>query len=273
MTKKQLANHPYLQRNGILVIAHRGGGGLAPENTMEAFRKGVALGSDILELDIRASEDGVLMVIHDESVERISNGDGNVHQKNLKYLKELDAGYRWTNDGGKTYPFRDRGITIPTLEELFQEFPDMRMNIDIKQKSPSIVEPFGHLIRKYRREDRTLVASFDHDTLEHFRTIFPEVLTAAGEKEARRFIYMHLFGLGWLAPLKCAAFQLPEFNGNMRILTKRFIRAAHRRGMQVHPWTIDSYKDLQRFIDLGVDGIMTNFPDRLQELLNGKKAA
>src|SRR5512136_1719024 len=116
----------------VLLMAHRGGEGRWPSNTLFAFEQAVRLGVDALEMDIQRTADGVIVVRHDPFVESTTDGSGVIHDFTLAELKRLDAGYTWTQDGGQTFPYRGRGITIPTLKEVFQAFPDMNLNIDIK---------------------------------------------------------------------------------------------------------------------------------------------
>jgi len=260
-------DHPFFAGEGVLVMAHRGGGGLAPENTMTAFEQAVQLGADILELDIRSTRDGVLVVIHDESVERLTNGVGRVNDLTLAELKQLDFGYRWTNDGGHTYPFRGRAITIPTLEELFGAFSEMRMNIDIKQSVPPIFDVFGEMLHEFRRTDKTMVASFDVATINAFRERFPEVPTASDASEVKRLLALSWLRLEKLFKPRSQAVQISEYYGPLKVLSRRFVRAAHRVGLQVHPWTVDELADMQRLIALGADGIISDRPDRLLRLL------
>ena len=127
-----MPEHPFLAGGNPLVMAHRGGQGLWPPNTLFAFERAVEMGADILEMDIHASADGVLIVHHDDTVDRTTNGSGAIRDHTLTELKELDAGYHWSADGGETYPFRGKGMRIPTLEEVLEAFPKTRLNIDIK---------------------------------------------------------------------------------------------------------------------------------------------
>ncbi|MEJ2708342.1 MAG: glycerophosphodiester phosphodiesterase, partial [Anaerolineales bacterium] len=186
-----VADHPFLSNQGVLAMAHRGGGGQWPENTLYAFQRAVELGVDVLEMDIHSTADGVLVVRHDPSVDSTTDGNGPIHAFTLAELKRLDAGYRWTPDGGETFPFRRQGITIPTLEEVLSAFPGMRVNIDIKQASPSIVTPFSRMLQDYDRLERTLVGSFHQDQLDLFRQACPEVATAAGVNEVRLFFALN----------------------------------------------------------------------------------
>jgi glycerophosphoryl diester phosphodiesterase len=259
--------HPFFASDGPLVIAHRGCAGLAPENTMIGFQKAVEMGADILELDVQSTRDGVLVVIHDNIVDPISNGSGSVQDFSIDDLKELDAGYNWTGDEGKSFPYRGKGHTIPTLRELFEAYPDQRFNIDIKQIRPSIIEPFGNMIREFGLSRQVLVAAFHVHVIRQFRSAFPEILTAADDWESRWFYGLNKIGLSGLTRLQSQAFQLPEYEGGIHIITGRFVKAAHRASMQVHVWTIDDAENMKNLISLGVDGIFTNYPDRMLRLL------
>ncbi len=261
------AHHPFFDGDDVLVIAHRGGRGLWPENTLPAFAGALALGADVLEMDLHSTADGVLVLMHDDTVDRTTDGVGPIHDYTLEHLKELDAGFRWTADEGVTFPYRGDGITVPTLEELFQAFPYARMNIEIKQSEPPIVEPFCSLLQEYDREETVLVASFDQDTIRAFREACPEVATTAGEDEIR---VLYVLSRAYLEPLYSApaeAAQVPEYSGELHVVTPRFVRAAQARAMQVHVWTVNRPEDLRRMLDLGVDGIITDYPDRLLTLL------
>jgi glycerophosphoryl diester phosphodiesterase len=254
-----------------LVIAHRGGAGLWPENTVYAFERASELGVDVLELDVRASSDGQLVVIHDERVERTTDGAGAVAALTLEELKRLDAGYRWTPDGGRTFPLRARGLTVPTLAEVFERFPHARFNIEPKQETPSVVEPLCRLLRERGMTGSVLVASFRRHVMEEFRAVCPEVATSASTAEATRFLALYKTGLGNSYSPVMSALQVPEYAGSMPVLTRGFVEAAHGRGLEVHAWTINDAGDMRRLLEVGVDGIITDYPDRLLELLGRRR--
>jgi glycerophosphoryl diester phosphodiesterase len=263
------AEHPFFGQfqEQPLVMAHRGGRGLWPENTMVAFQHAVDLGVDVLEMDIHSSADGVLVVMHDDAVDRTTDGAGPIHSFTLEQLKALDAGYNWSSDGGQTFPYRGQGITVPTVEELFIAFPDMPMNIEIKQVEPSLAAPFCKLIRDHGKTDQVLVASFYKEAMEEFRRECPEVATTAVESEVRTLFILSKVMLEADYDLPAQAVQVPEYSGGLHVLTPRFVDAAHHRNLEVHAWTINEAEDMQRLIDLGVDGIITDYPDRLLTLL------
>ena len=253
--------------NGLVVLAHRGFRGQYPENTMLAFQKAAELGVDGLETDIHSTRDGVLVVSHDATVERMTNGSGLIKEMTLAELQQLDAGYRWTADGGQTFPFRGQGITIPTLEELFTAFPQFWINVDIKQSSPPIVTPFVRMIRRLGMAEKMMVGSFDMAVVNQFRRECPEAATAASEPEARRLFILSKLGLARFYRGEAKAMQLPEWNGRLRVITSRFVKNAHGVGTAVHVWTVNETADMQRFIHMGVDGLITDYPDRLLRLL------
>lgn len=259
--------HPFFNHEGILTIAHRGGGGLRPENTIYAFTHAVELGADVIEMDVHCTQDGEIVVIHDDTVERTTNGTGRVEEFTLAQLKELDAGYTWTPDNGASFPFRGQGLRVPTLAEVFTAFPEMAMNIEIKQFQPSIVARLARLIRDFDMTEKVLIASVDTNPLREFRRVCPQVATSASEQETRFFYAMHLAHLGKLCKAPAHAFQVPQYSEDREVVTRSFLNAAHGRNMKVYVWTIDDAEDMQRLISMGVDGIVTDYPDRLLTIL------
>jgi glycerophosphoryl diester phosphodiesterase len=250
-----------------LVMAHRGGAGLWPENTMHSFERAVDLGVDVLETEIQSTADNILVLMHDSTVDRTTNGSGPISAFTLEELKTLDAGYNWSADGGRTFPFRGSGITVPTLEEVFTALPTVRINIDIKQEKPSLVASLCKTIRAFDMVDRVMVASFSSKMLKAFRRGCPQVTTSAGTGEVALFFLMNLVFLGGLYRSGFQAFQIPEYSNALRVLTKRFVKTAHGLNLAVHVWTINETMDMQRLLELGVDGIITDYPDRLISLL------
>lgn len=261
--------HPFFAQfeQRPLVMAHRGGRGLWPENTLYAFEQAAAMGVDVLEMDLHSTADEVLVVMHDDTVDRTTDGSGPIQSLTLAEIKALDAGYRWSADEGQTFPYRGQGITVPTLEEVFAAFPDMALNIEIKQAEPSLVEPFCQLMREHGLGERVLVASFHQETVEAFRQACPKVATSSGEGEViALFALSKLFLEATYGPA-AQAVQVPEYRSGLHVLTPRFVDAAHSRGLEVHAWTINETPDMQRLVALGVDGVITDYPDRLMEVL------
>ena len=253
--------------NYPLVIAHQGGDEVWPGDTLFAYQNAAALGVDVLEMDIHISLDGVLVLMHDEKVDRTTDGTGEIESMTLAELKQLDAGYDWSLDEGQTFPFRGQGITVTTLEEVFQAFPEKHMTIEIKKSNASMVRPFCELIRKYEMQDKVLVASFYDDKIKEFRAECPEVATSSAKQETTVFVLLSkAFLSGFYSP-KFLSLQVPEESGGITVMTEAFVRAAHARGLAVEVWTINDKETMQKLISWGVDGIMTDRPDILMELV------
>ena len=270
-TARPVAPHPWFTarpgEHRPLVFAHQGGEGIRPSNTLLAFRHAVELGADVLDTDMHMTKDGALVLMHDETVDRTTNGQGAIRDLTLAQIKQLDAGYRFTTDNGQTYPYRGQGITVPALEELFQAFPDKRYGVEIKQTPPEIAVPFCALIRRYGMQGKILISSFRQANMDAFRRECPEVATSATEDEVRVFYALSLLGLSAAYTPGYHSLQVPESSGGIHVLTPRFIAAAHSRGLAVQPWTINEEADLRRILALGVEGINTDYPDRLLALL------
>lgn len=266
---KPAPTHPYYTSSPSkpLVIAHQGGDDLWPGNTMFAFQNAVELGVDALEMDLHITNDGVLVLIHDETIDRTTNGAGEVESMTLDELKQFDAGYDWSRDEGVTFPFRGQGITIPTLEEVFLAFPDKRMTIEIKKSNASMIEPLCQMIRAYDMQDRIVVASFYDDKMKAFREECPEVATSSAKNETTVFVLLSkVFLTGFYSP-SFYSLQVPEESSGITVITESFIRAAHERNLAVEPWTINDEETMRKLIEWGVDGIMTDRPDIMLEIL------
>jgi glycerophosphoryl diester phosphodiesterase len=277
LTARPMPPHPWFAARAgehvPLVFAHQGGENLRPSNTMLAFQHAVDLGADVLDTDLHMTKDGALVLMHDETVDRTTDGVGAIRHMTLAELKRLDAGYRFSTDGGRTFPYRGKGSAVPTLEELFQAFPGKRFGIEIKQTPPAVAVPFCALIRRYNMQDRVLVSGFRQANMDAFRQECPEVATSATEDEVRLFFILSTLGLSAAISPNYQSLQVPEYSGQIHVLTPRFIAAAHSRGLAVQPWTIDEEADLRRVLSLGVDGINTNYPDRLLALVKYSRSS
>jgi glycerophosphoryl diester phosphodiesterase len=269
IVSKPAPEHPYYAADlpYPLVIAHQGGDGLWPGDTMYAFKNAAALGVDVLEMDLHITKDNVLVLMHDETVDDTTDGSGALEEMTLEEVKQLDAGFNWTPDDGATFPYRGQGITVPTLEEVFQAFPDYRMTIEIKKTERSLAEPFCALIRQFDMQDKVLVASFHNKRMDEFRQTCPEVATSSARQETTVFVLMSKAFLGRLYSPKFYALQVPEESSGITVMTAQFVRAAHERNLRVESWTIDEPEQMQLYIDWGADGIITDRPDLMLEIL------
>ena len=240
------------------VIAHRGGAALRPENTLAAFEHAAALGADILEMDLRVAADGAFVVIHDATLERTTDGRGAVGDHALAALRQLDAGYRFSPDGGKTFPWRGKGVRIPSFEEVLASVPDTRLVVEMKQFSREESGRLCALVRRTGAERRVLVASFANDALRAFRAACPEVATSMSALEAR--IYAAL--LGYYVP-PVVALQVPDRLRERQIVTPELLATARGNQLKLHAWTVNDEARLRELVKMGVDGIMTDRPDLL----------
>ena len=256
---------------GTLVIAHQGGDGVWPGDTMYAFEKAVEIGADVLEMDAHITKDGRIVLMHDETVDDTTDGTGLIEEMTLEELKKLDAAYDWSNDGGQTFPYRGQGIQVPTLDELFEKFPQMRYVIEIKLTKNPIDKPMCDLIRKHNMQDKVLIASFHDDAMAMFRETCPEVATSASRTEVRNYV---LLGKAFLWGFYVPKFQSiqppfdPKDSLNIPIMTKRFISESHAKNIRVEPWTVDDPELMKQYIEWGVDGIITDRPDLMVEVLD-----
>ena len=257
-------------RPQVMVIAHQGGDGIWPGDTMHAFEKAVEIGADVLEVDAHITKDGEIVLMHDEKVDRTTDGTGLIEDLTLAELKKLDAAYKWTNDDGETFPFRGQGIQVPTLRELFEKFPDMRYVVEIKLTKNPIDVPLCSLIREKNMQEKVVVASFHDEAMGRFRITCPEVATGASRSEVTKFVIMgKAFLSGWDSP-QYQSLQVPwekSESKNIPIMTERFIREAHAKNLHVEPWTVDDPELMRQYIEWGVDGIMTDRPDVMMEVL------
>ena len=234
---------------------------------MYAFKNAAELGVDVLEMDLHITKDNILVIMHDETVDRTTDGTGNLEEMTLEQVKELDAGYNWTMDEGATYPYRAQGITVPTLEEIFQVFPEYHMTIEIKKTERSMAKQFCDLIREYGMQDKVLVASFHDERMDEFRQVCPEVATSSAREETTVFVLMSKAFLGRLYSPGFHTLQVPEESSDITVMTAQFVRAAHERNLRVEPWTINDPEQMQLYIDWGVDGLITDRPDLMLEVL------
>ncbi len=253
-----------------LVIAHQGGDGVWPGDTLFAFENAVQIGADVLEMDAHITKDGHIVLMHDEEVDRTTNGTGLIEELTLDEIKQLDAAYDWSNDEGKTFPYRGQGIQVPTLDEVFEKFPQMRFVLEIKLTENPIHQPLCDLIRKYNMQDKTLIGSFHDEAMHNFRAACPEVATSAASDEVRNYVLLgKVFLWGFYTP----QFQTiqppwnPEDSLGITIVTERFIRESHAKNIRVEPWTVNDPRLMEQYIEWGVDGIITDRPDLLIEVL------
>lgn len=253
------------RRPGFLNIAHRGGGKLAPEETLEAYKNAIAVGADVIECDVHSTLDGALVCMHDSTVDRTTNGTGKINALTLEQLRNLDAGFDFSQDGGKTFPWRGKGVRVATLDEFLQSYPNGGYAIEIKQSEPPIAAQVVQAIVAHQRLDQTVLASFNDQTIAEARALEPKLTTALALGEM-----LALAGLSdadeatYVPPAK--VIQAPTGQLETAVLIGR----AHRLGMKVQFWTVNDPEEMQALVAAGADGIFTDDPAKLEQLLGGK---
>ncbi len=252
----RVARHPYLEHDGPLPIVHRGGAGEALENSASAFQRAVDLGYRYVETDVQATADGVLLAFHDGSLDRVTDGKGRICD--LPYAQVSKA--------------RIGGVEpIPLLADLLASFPDVRFNID--SKHPSTLRPLVEVLTRAAALDRVCLASFSDRRLRWLRSALgPGVCTALGPREvaAVKFAAVKLAGFGGPSPrlpTTAMCVQVPPGLGPLPLVDEQFVETTHRFDLVVHVWTVDEAAEMERLLDLGVDGVMTDRPEALRTVL------
>lgn len=249
--------HRFTQTSRPLVFAHRGGSALAPENTLAAFDHGLAIGADGLELDVRCTRDGHVVVHHDAGLERTTNGVGAVAVCSLDDLARFDAGYRFCRQGD--FPFRGRGFSVPLLSQVLARYPQARIIVELKDGTEALARATLEEVRKAGALDRVCFAGEDVRGLRVVRALEPGAATSAARVEIRAALCRAWVGRPVGRVFQ--ALQVPEVAGPIRVVSPRFVRAVHRAGLVVQVWTVDRADDMRRLLRWGVDAIITDRPD------------
>lgn len=241
------------------VFAHRGGCALGPENTIAAFDRGLAAGADGLELDVRLSSDGIVVVCHDETLDRTTNASGLVSARTAAELSRVDAGYRFTDAAGRQ-PFRGQGVGVPMLREVLERYPDIAVIIEMKPDTEEMGRALAAEVVAASAVDRVCAAGYGGRSLGAARKALPQMASSASRMDVRLALYRSW--AGW-PPMRTAygGYQVPERAGTLRVVSPRFIRHAHRAGLEVQVWTIDEAPDMQRLLRWGADALISNRPD------------
>jgi glycerophosphoryl diester phosphodiesterase len=251
-----------------LAFAHRGGAGLGPENTLAAFDHGLALGADGLELDVRLSRDGVVVVIHDASLNRTTNLAGPVSDRTADELARADA--------TRSSPsFRGQGVGIPTLAEVLERYRDARIIVELKEDRPELARAAVDVVRRAGAVDRVCMGSYRLRVLRHVRRLEPAIATSAAREEVRWSLYRSWcrWPMGPNAKIAYAGFQVPEWAGATRVVSPAFVRAAHHARLSVQVWTVDTEADARRLLSWGVDALITDRPDVIVPVVRDPQSA
>ena len=249
------------------IIAHQGSSLDLPPNTLEAFQLALDQGADIIELDIWRSKDGTWVVIHDRNLSRITGVNKDITKLTFEEIQLLDAGYNFSDSSGN-YLYRNKGYKIPSLEQVFKQFNNEKINIEIKTVSKLGLSDLVEMIKKYQMEKKVLVVSFSYNVIKKFRKISNnQIATAASKSDIMRMIY---FGkLPWYK-IRFDAFQMPFYSKKVErygLKNTEWIGKMRSKGMEVHYWTVDNSEDIKKAFSIGAGGVITNKPKIAYDLL------
>lgn len=251
----------YVRPGHFEVIAHRGGSLEAPENTLHAFDNAQTLLKDIIfELDVHATKDNHVVVLHDATVDRTTNGTGKIADLEYQAVKDLDAGFSFSKDGGDSFPLRNQGIYVPLLDEVLEKYPN---RITIEVKKPGYEKQIVDIVDKYRARRRVILSSFDDRVVTQLRKLAPDMCSGFSRKEIAFSVFLSQIHLFPFFPFKGQVLQIPVKWEKTQVLTNKLIKNANRRGTQVHIWTINDEPTMTNLIEQGVDGIITDNPSKL----------
>jgi glycerophosphoryl diester phosphodiesterase len=258
---------PFFSPNPV-ILAHRGDSAEYPENTLPAFESAQRIGVDVIETDVHLSRDGEVIIWHDETLGRTTDGTGPVERYTYAQLLEFDAAWQFTKDGGKSFPFRGTGVKLLRLAEALEKLPDMRFNVDLKQNDTDLADAFCKLVLDFGAEDRVLCASFHTPVLQYVRRTYPMITTSIAEHEVKRLLIMQKLHIPirqkWVPGM---AFQVPVSRGGIKVITPGFIRTFHRLGIAIQVWTINDESQMRQLLKMGVDGIFTDNPRLLKQVV------
>lgn len=241
------------------VFAHRGGCALGPENTMAAFERGLAAGADGLELDVRLSSDGVVVVCHDATLDRTTDATGRIDRRTAAELSRIDAGYRWTDVNG-TNPFRSCGIGVPSLRDVLRRFRDIPIIIEMKVDHREMGEALAAEVLAASAVDRVCAAADGRRALRAAREVLPSMARSACRWDVRLALYRSW--AHWpVRRTEYGGYQVPERAGTIRVVSPTFVRHAHEAGLEVQVWTVDEEDDMKRLLSWGADALISNRPD------------
>lgn len=259
--------HPFFDGlRPTIHVSHRGGAGLAPENTIEACRLALErYATQMLELDLQITRDGVLVVAHDETVERCTDGTGRIENMTLLEVQALDAGCRFTLHGES--PWRGKGVRIPTLSDVLRCFPELRLNLELKVDRPGIEDVLAETLRRERAVGRVCCGS-EHDALAaRIAEVLPEACHFYPPTAASQFILAVRSGQTPPRDERWHVLDIPLHYGEMRLVDAVLVDAARQTERWINVWTIDDPEEMRALVADGVGGIMTDRPDLLAQVL------
>ena len=262
---------PSYQSEGFrrpLVISHAddSGQGLYPGNTPVFLQQMATMKVDVLEMDVHATADDELVLMHDDTVDRTTDGKGAIRDKTLAELRELNVAYNWSQDGS-SYPYRDNPQRILTVDEVFKAYPRYPMVVELKTPDPEAARALCRKLKAYNKSNLVIVSSFHQGAIDTLREDCPQVATGAGSKDVRVFAAATKLRFFRLLSPRYQALHIPTDYDGITLIDRNSVRQVQDHGVRVDVWTINDEAEMRRLIELGVDGIMTDRPDRLMKII------
>lgn len=260
----QLPEISYFKNSQLSVIAHRGGRGLRPGNTIEAALNAIQIGADVIEIDVHLTADGILVVRHDDVIDTTTTGSGRISEMDITDIQLHEVGFH-------EFDFPDakvlEDIRVPTLESMFKELPDERYLIELKPNNQNTADALCKLVTDYGLQESVIVGSFHSSALKYFRETCPAIPTSMGQSEMTVLVLLERLQLGHLFKSSSYSIQVPISYGGIKILSPSLVELAHKLNMRVDVWTVNDTDSMRHIIDMGVDGVITDYPDRLLSIL------
>ena len=260
---------PFLQSlRPTLHISHRGGASLAPENTLVAFGAAVEQWrTDVLELDVHLSRDGALVVSHDPTLQRCTDGEGRIAELRWAEMERLDAGHHFSPDGGRTHPFRGRGVRLALLRDVLRTFPGVRLNVEVKAEAPGVEMEMASLLRREGAVERVCLGSELDPLAERLVEALPEACHFYPRDALTELVVAIKSGATPPDDRRYQVLDMPLDYGDVRLVDRQLLEAAERLGRWVNVWTVDDAPTMHALVALGVGGVMTDRPDLLRSVL------
>lgn len=266
--------HPYFDLPRPVILGHRGAASVAPENTLVAFGRGLRDGATVIESDVHFTRDGVPILMHDAQVDRTTDGSGAVADHELGALRALDAGYRFSDEVRGGYPYRGQGVRVPTLREAFEAFPDARFNLEIKAPGRDRIGELVELVLEFEREERTLLVAGEDAVQSELRSVLAETgaRPALGASLGDILDVVRSAVEGRPPTTDSMVLQVPRAFGGQPLVTPELVAHCHAHAIHLHVWTINDPDEMRALLELGVDGLVTDWPARLASLVGSRDA-
>ncbi|MGB0429977.1 MAG: glycerophosphodiester phosphodiesterase [Bacteroidia bacterium] len=264
-------NNPFIigENDAPMVIAHGGAKALFPENTMVAFDGAVKIGIDVLEMDVSLTKDSILVCHHDETIDRMSNGEGKVIDYTFTDLKAFNFGFSFEDINGNK-PYENEKVEITALEDVMLKYNQYPMVIEIKNSGDAgkkAADILMNLIITHLTKSSVIIASFSDEIIDYINDKEQGFLVSTAESEARKMVITTKSGMGIFYKPKAMALQLPIESAGLDLTKKRVIKNAHKRNMAIHYWTINDKENMKLLIENGADGLITDRPDLMNQVL------